>query len=57
MCSAIDVENMIILLLKNPNTPTDEDTDYEEADPASLQMISQNYGHIDSEREGDYLNL
>ena len=37
-----------------PNTPTDEETDYEDADPTSLQMISQNY---DSEREGDYLNL
>ena len=40
-----------------PNTPTDEETDYEDADPASLQMISQDYGPIDSEREGDYLNL
>ena len=33
-----------------PNTPTDEETD-----PTSLQMISQDYGPIDSER--DYLNL
>ena len=40
-----------------PNTPTDDETDYEDADPASLQMISQDYGPIDSEREGDYLNL
>ena len=38
-----------------PNTPTDEETDYEDTDPASLQMISQDYGPIDSER--DYLNL
>ena len=38
-----------------PNTPTDEETDYEDADPTSLQMISQDYGSIDSER--DYLNL
>ena len=38
-----------------PNTPTDEETDYEDADPASLQMISQDYGPIDSER--DYLKL
>ena len=40
-----------------PNTLTDEETDYEDADPTSLQMISQDYGPIDSEREGDYLNL
>ena len=38
-----------------PNTPTDGDTDHEDADPTSLQMISQDYGPIDSER--DYLNL
>ena len=38
-----------------PNTPTDEETDYEDADPASLQMISQDYCPIDSER--DNLNL
>ena len=38
-----------------PNTPTDEETDYEDADPASLQMISQDNGPVDSER--DYLNL
>ena len=38
-----------------PNTPTDEETDYEDADPTSLQMISQDYGSTDSER--DYLNL
>ena len=38
-----------------PNTPTEEETDYEDADPASLQMILQDYGPIDSER--DYLNL
>ena len=40
-----------------PNTPTEEETDYEDADPASLQMISQNYGSVDLERKGDYLNL
>ena len=37
--------------------PTDEETDYEDTDPASLQMISQSYGPIDSEREDDCLNL
>ena len=26
-----------------PNTPTDEETDYEDADPTSLQIMSQNY--------------
>ena len=40
-----------------PNTPTDEETDYEDADPASLQIMSQSYGPIDLEGEGDYLNL
>ena len=40
-----------------PNTPTDKETDYEDADPASLQMMSQNYSPIDSEREADCLNL
>ena len=40
-----------------PNTTTNEETDYEDADPASLQMISQNYSPRDCEREGDYLNL
>ena len=40
-----------------PNTPTDEETDYEDADPASLQIMSQSYGPNDSKREGDYLNL
>ena len=55
MCDAIDVENMIILHLSNPNTLTDEETDCEDADPASLQMILQDYGPVDSERE--YLNL
>ena len=40
-----------------PNTPTDEKTDYEDADPASLQIMSQSYGPVNSEGEGDYLNL
>ena len=39
------------------NTPTGQETDYEDADPTFLQMISQDYGPVDSEREGDYLNL
>ena len=42
---------------KCPNTPTDKGPDYEDADPASLQMMAQNYGPIDSEGEVDYLNL
>ena len=40
---------------KCPNTPTDEETDYEDTDPTSLQIMSQDYGPVDSER--DYLNL
>ena len=42
---------------KCPNTPTDEETDYEDVDPASLQMMTQNYGPVDSEGEVDYLNF
>ena len=40
-----------------PNTPTDEETDYEEAEPASLQIMTQNYCPIDSGGEAEYLNL
>ena len=46
---------MITLHLNALIPPTDEETDYEDIDPTSLQMISQDYGPIDSER--DYLNL
>ena len=42
---------------KCPNTPTDEEPDYDDADPASLQMMTQNYCPIDSEGEVEYLNL
>ena len=40
-----------------PNTPTNKETDYEYVDPASLQMMTQNYSPVDSEREVEYLNL
>ena len=40
-----------------PQYPTDEETDYEDVDPASLQRMSQSYCPDDSERDGDYLNL
>ena len=40
-----------------PNILTDEEPDYDEADPASLQMLVQNYYPIDSEGEVEYLNL
>ena len=40
-----------------PNTPTDEEPDYDDADPASLQMMTQDYYPIDSEGEMQYLNL
>ena len=40
-----------------PNIPTDEEPDYDDADPASLQMLTQNYYPIDSEGEVEYLNL
>ena len=40
-----------------PNTPTDKEPDYDDADPASLQMMMQDYYPIDSEGEVEYLNL
>ena len=40
-----------------PNTPTDEEPDYDDADPASLQILMQDYYPIDSEGEVEYLNL
>ena len=51
------VENMTTLQQNVPNTPTDEETDYEDIDPTSLQLISQTYGPVNSEGEDDYLNL
>ena len=42
---------------KCPNTPTDEETDYDDTDLASLQMITQNYYPNDSEGEAEYLNM
>ena len=40
-----------------PNMLTDEEPDYDNADPASLQMMTQKYYPIDSEGEIEYLNL
>ena len=40
-----------------PNMPTDKEPDYEDADPVSLQMMTQSYYPIDSEGEIEYLNL
>ena len=40
-----------------PNAPTDEELDYDDADLASLKMMTQNYYPIDSEGEAEYLNL
>ena len=37
--------------------PTDEEPDYDDADPASLQVMTQDYYPIDSEGEVEYLNL
>ena len=40
-----------------PSMLTDEEPDYDDADPASLQMMTQDYYPIDSEGEVEYLNL
>ena len=39
-----------------PNTPTDEEPDCDDADQASLQIMTQDYYPIDSEGEIEYLN-
>ena len=44
------------LCIRMPNTPTDKEPDYDDADPASLQMMMQDYSPIDS-GEVEYLNL
>ena len=36
---------------------TDEEPDYDDADPASLHMMTQDHYPIDSEGEIEYLNL
>ena len=40
-----------------PNMPTVEEPDYDDADPASLQMVTQDYYPNDSDGEVEYLNL
>ena len=40
-----------------PNMLTDKEPDCDDADPASLQMMTQDYYPIDSEGEIEYLNL
>ena len=45
-----------LFALECPNTPTDEEPDYDNADPASLQMMMQDYFPNDSGEVED-LNL
>ena len=40
-----------------PNTLTDKKPDYDDAGPASLQMMIQDYYPVNSEGEIEYLNL
>ena len=40
-----------------PNMPTDKQPDCDDADAASLQMMTQDYYPINSEGEIEYLNL
>ena len=40
-----------------PNTLTDKEPDCDDEDPASLQMMTQDYYPVDSEEEIEYLNL
>ena len=47
MWGAIIVENMTHFTSECPNTLTVQETDYEDADPASLQMMSHNFSTID----------
>ena len=43
--------------LECPNILTDEEPDYDNADPASLQIMTQDYCPTDSEGEVEYLNF
>ena len=40
-----------------PNMPTDEEPEYDNADPASLHLMTRDHYPIDSEEEIEYLNL
>ena len=40
-----------------PNMLTDEEPEYDDADPASLHLMTQDHYPIDSEGEIEYLNL
>ena len=40
-----------------PNIPTDEEPDYDDADPSTLHMMTQDFYPIDSEGEIECLNL
>lgn len=40
-----------------PNIPTDKEPDCDNAEPASLQMMTQDHYTINSEGEIEYLNL
>ena len=40
-----------------PNMPTDEEPEYDDADPASLHFMTQDHYPTDSEGEIEYLNL
>ena len=42
---------------KCPNTPTDEEPDYDDTDPTSLRIITQNYYPNNPEGEVEYLIL
>ena len=42
---------------ESPNTLTDEEPDCDDANPASLQMMTQDCYPVDSEGEIEYLNL
>ena len=57
MWDAIDAENMITLHQYAPIFQLMKEPDYDNADPASLQMLTQNYYPVDSEGEVEYLNL
>ena len=47
----------MITLHQNHQSLTDKEPDYDDADPVSLQMMTQDYYPIGSEGEIEYLNL
>ena len=54
---SVEIEMMTILEVEVETETIVDLSQGEDVDPASLQMMTQNYGPADSEGEVEYLNL